>query len=161
MSRYSEYQSSFLRRREPRIPGLQSRVYDQEWNEMEQNGTKLKVSPLLTAPEQPPTLPIPSPREHLATRSHWPHSRPRARSEPGPNRAKSGHGRGCLHSWPLLKNCARQRWDSDGERAKLTRGRGGDMFRLSIPLSRGCGIGCLESPETRFSALPVRPGRAG
>ena len=68
MRRYSECLPSFLRRREPRIPGLQSRVYDQEWNEMEQNGTKLKVLPLLITPEQPPTPPIPCPREHLATR---------------------------------------------------------------------------------------------
>ena len=34
-------------------------------------------------------------------------------SESGQNRAKSGRGMGVLHSWPLLKDRAHQRWDSD------------------------------------------------
>ena len=129
---------------------------------MERNGTKRNQTKSFATPDHSwaaAHVPDPHSREHPATRPRWPDSILDLAS--GVNQAKSGHGRGCLHSWPPLKNCARQRWDSDGERAKLTRGRGGDMFPLSIPLSRGCGIGCPESPETRFSALPVRPGRAG
>ena len=83
MRRYSEYLPSFLRRQQPHIAGLQLRVYDQEWNEMEPNGTELKHLPLLITPEQQPTPPAKATRGQTG-----PCPARTARVGGGPNKAR-------------------------------------------------------------------------